>query len=269
MIRFASAKDIYVFISSNFSFAKPDEFFDDLVASGLNRLIISLDGTCEETYATYRVDGNFELVLDNMKKMVAAKKRVHSKTPEIIWQFLVNRFNEDEIDTAKAMAINLGVTLDLKLMDVSDNLVDVELDTTLEQRKAHWLGRNQKYICERYKNEIHYPVFKGICAELFTDLVVTVDGKVLPCCGTWDKNSTFGDLLTQSFHDIWFGQQYVNSRLKFFKKDFYPEVTTTCFRCLNFGTDPSWKDKLRLLGVILQKRILMPMYVLLQSYKGR
>lgn len=253
MIRYASTRKIYVVISSNFSFAKPNDFFDELVASGLERLIISLDGASEETYAKYRIAGDFELVMGNMKKLSAAKAQARSKTPEVVWQYLVNRFNEHEIDAAREMAKELKVILDLRPLDMSDNLVDVELDTTIEQRKAQWLGINRQYVCEQYLEDVRYPIFQGICSELFTSLAVTAEGKVLPCCGTWSRHSVFGDLLQQSFRDIWFSPQYVNSRLRFFRENFQPETRNVCFQCRNFGTAPTRKDKVALLKTIVRK----------------
>jgi MoaA/NifB/PqqE/SkfB family radical SAM enzyme len=193
------------------------------------------------------------MVIDNIKRLIEAKRNVCSNRPEIVWQFLVNKFNEHEIATAEEVAKELRITLDLRPLDISDNLVDVELETTIDERKDYWLAKNKKYICEQYKKEAHYPVFNGICTELFTDFAVTVDGKVLPCCGSWDKKNEFGDLLTESFRDIWFNEKYVNSRMRFFKKNFQPKVKTICFRCNNYGTSSSLMDILMLLKAICSK----------------
>jgi MoaA/NifB/PqqE/SkfB family radical SAM enzyme len=248
MVRHARAHNFGVIISTNFSFSRPDSFFDDLVQSGLNRLVVSLDGASPESYARYRIGGNHDLVVSNIKKLIAAKNRIGSRQPEIVWQFLVNRFNEAEIGTARDISRQLGITLDLRPMDISDNLPDVELENSIEERKKYWLGENREYICERYHNQVRYPVYQGICPDLFTTMTVTVDGKVLPCCESWDKNSVFGDLLNaESFEDIWFNEKYVNSRLLFLQKDFRPGARTVCFRCKNYGTSPSFKDKLNLL----------------------
>lgn len=252
MIKYAADRNIYVVLSSNFSFSRSDEFFSGIVESGLGRLIVSLDGASKESYEKYRIGGDFDLVVGNINKLIAAKKRLRSKKPEIVWQFLVNRFNEHEIDHVKTMAKELGISLDLRPLDMSDNLVDVSLETTVEQRKAYWLGKNQKYICEQYKDDFCYPIYKGICPALFVNLEITTEGKVLPCCGTWDKNSSFGDLMTQSFQEIWFSPQYVNSRRRCLNGEFHAEKQTVCFRCKVFGPHPSFTDKLNLLKTILQ-----------------
>jgi MoaA/NifB/PqqE/SkfB family radical SAM enzyme len=257
MIKYAAGKKIFVVLSSNFSFVRPSEFFSGIVESGLGRLIVSLDGASRGSYEKYRIGGDFDLVVGNIKKLLAAKKRMNSKKPEIVWQFLVNRFNEHEIDTAKTMARESGVKLDLRPLDMSDNLVDIPMDTTIEWRKAFWLGNNLKYICEQYKGDFRYPIHKGICPELFTNLEITAEGKVLPCCGTWDKTSSFGDLMKQSFSDIWFGPQYVNSRRRCLNApgELPSEKQTICFRCKIYGASPSLKDKLNLVRTILKKNL--------------
>ncbi|NTW89092.1 MAG: radical SAM protein, partial [Desulfobulbaceae bacterium] len=251
MIRYATEREIEVIISTNFSFAKPDGFFEDIVTSGLRKLVISLDGASQESYSQYRIGGNYELVMANIKKLLDVKKRLRSKCPEIVWQFLVNRFNEHEIPLAQKIAREINITLDIRPMDLLDELPDVELDGTLGERMRQWLPTNKKYICDRYQGEHRYPLFPGICTQLFARLVVTSDGKILPCCETWDKNSVFGDLLADSFKDIWHNRNYLNSRARFLIKDFNPKEQTVCFKCRNFGTTPSFTDKAKLLAVVL------------------
>jgi MoaA/NifB/PqqE/SkfB family radical SAM enzyme len=251
MVRHAADQKMEVIVSTNFSFTRPDQFFDDLVNSGLHRLVVSLDGASQESYAKYRIGGSYELVIANIKKLVQTKICLGQGRPEIVWQFLVNRFNEDEIETARKISQQLQIQFDVRPMDISDNLPDVELDGSIEDRKNYWIGKNKKYICDRYNESFRYPVYSGLCPNLFSSVVITVDGKVLPCCEVWDKGSVFGDLLSvDSFGDIWFSQEYVQSRLRMFRRDSRDSVKTVCFRCQNYGTTPSCKDALGLLKTL-------------------
>ena len=254
MIKYANDKGIYVIISSNLSFEKPDEFFDKLIKSGLSKLIISLDGTSEETYSKYRVGGNFKLVYSNMKKIVKAKKRLKNKKPDIIWQFLINRFNEHELPTAQKLAKKINVKLNAFPIDVSDNLVDVNLDNSVEDRQEYWLAKDTDNICEHYKGDTKDYIFEGICPELFKNFAVTVDGKVLPCCGALDKNSVFGDMMTESFKDIWYGENYTKSRLLLLNKNESSDSKTICTRCKLYNKTPSFRDKLQLLKSVYGNR---------------
>jgi MoaA/NifB/PqqE/SkfB family radical SAM enzyme len=253
MIRYASDRNIEVVVSTHFSFPKPDEFFEKIVKSGLGRLVVSLDGASQESYSKYRIGGSYDLVMSNIKKLVEIKKRLHSSTPKIVWQFLVNRFNEHEIAMAQEISRDLNITLDLRPIDLGEELPDVELNGTIQERKAAWLPANKKYIGDRYKREHRYPLFQGICPQLFARVVVTADGKVFPCCWAWDRDSMVGDLFAESFEDIWYNQNYLSSRSRFLKKDFRSGVNTVCFRCKSFGTTPSLRDKLNLLIAICRE----------------
>jgi MoaA/NifB/PqqE/SkfB family radical SAM enzyme len=247
MIRYAADRNVKVIISTNLCFYRSDEFFANIVTSGLNRLVISLDGASQESYSHYRIGGDFDLVMSNIERLLETKERLKSKKPEIIWQFLVNRFNEHEITTAQKIASELKIKLDVRPMDISDNVPDVEFEGTINERKSYWLGTNEKYICDRYLAEHRYPLFHGVCTQLFIRPVIAAEGKVLPCCESWDRNSVFGNLLTESFETVWNNQKYLDSRARFLQKDFIPKVQTVCCKCNNFGATYSLREKLKLL----------------------
>jgi MoaA/NifB/PqqE/SkfB family radical SAM enzyme len=255
IIRYASDRNIKVIISTHFSFPKSEEFFEDIVTSGLSRLVISLDGASQESYSHYRIGGNFDLVMSNIKKLLGVKNRLNSNKPEIIWQFLVNKFNEHEIAEAQKLSRDLKIKLDLRPLDLDDELPDVELDETIGDRMAHWLPVNKKYIADRYQGKFHYPLFSGLCKDLFIRPVVTVDGKVMPCCLTWDTSNFFGDLLTESLEDIWYNRKYLDARSRFLKIDVRPQDQSICYRCNNFGSKPTFRDKFNLLLVVYKKYI--------------
>lgn len=251
MIRLANQRNIKVTVSTHLSFAKPDFFFDELVASGLESLVVSLDGTSQETYSRYRIGGNYDLVLANITKLIEVKARSNSKKPEIIWQFIVNKYNEHEIATARKIADSLNISLELRPISLADNEPDVKHEPfSIEARKKEWLPEDDAYVCDCYKGEYCYPLSKKICSQLFTRVIVLADGKILPCCEAREKESAFGDLLTQSFDDIWFGRKYHDARLRALNMKNTPEGQSVCFRCNNFNITPSLKDKLRLLATV-------------------
>ena len=70
---------------------------------------MSLDGASGETYETYRRRGKFDLVCDNLRRIVLEKQRLGQTYPLTTWQFLVFRFNEHEQEKARAMVAEMGV----------------------------------------------------------------------------------------------------------------------------------------------------------------
>jgi MoaA/NifB/PqqE/SkfB family radical SAM enzyme len=98
MASYAAKKKIYTSTSTNAHFIT-EESAKETVTSGLHRLIISIDGASQETYEQYRVGGQLAKVIEGTKKIVAWKKKLKSSTPYLIFQFLVVRPNEHELQT--------------------------------------------------------------------------------------------------------------------------------------------------------------------------
>jgi radical SAM protein with 4Fe4S-binding SPASM domain len=243
MMRYACDKNIFVSISTNFSFIRQDDFYEKIVRSGLQLLVVSLDGTTDASYSQYRKGGNFQLVLSNVKKMVETKKLLHSDNPKIVWQFIVNKYNEQEIEEARVICRELGVSLEILQMGLADELPDLNFDTAIEERKSAWLPANTAFVKRHYQGQYQYPLFGGICRQLFLNLNVAPDGKVFPCCWTVDKNNAFGDLVNESFYDIWHNQKYHDARRMFLKGG---RSMSVCSRCNNFSKRPTFRDKVHL-----------------------
>ncbi len=237
MIKYASQKDIMTSIHSNFSFKKDDEFFTNIVQSGLCSLVLSIDGASQDTYSVYRQGGDFDLLISNIRMLNSVKEQLKSETPVIIWKLMVNKYNEHEVETAKKMAEDLGILFMTDEITLCDLIPDADFGETLEKRKNDWLPKNDKYIKSIYRGEYSYPINQNsICNQLFENLIVNWDGKVFPCCWLTDENNAFGDLSKESFEDVWHGEKYQYARSMFIPRDGAPRNinNTICAACKNF-----------------------------------
>jgi MoaA/NifB/PqqE/SkfB family radical SAM enzyme len=108
MVKYASSKNIYTATSTNAHYLT-DAAAKRTVESGLDRLIISIDGTTQETYKQYRVGGNLSKVLEGAANIVKWKRELRSNTPFVVFQFLVVRHNEHQIEEVKRLAKETGV----------------------------------------------------------------------------------------------------------------------------------------------------------------
>ncbi len=205
MVQYAASKKIYTATSTNAHYLN-DENARKTVESGLDRLIISIDGTTQETYQQYRVGGQLDKVLQGAANIVKWKKELKSKTPFIIFQFLVVRHNEHQIEEVKSLAKKIGVDqVRLKTAQVYDYVNDPN----------QLIPKNEKY--SRYKKDRNGKViFKGNnenhCWRLWHDPVITWDGAVVPCCFDKDAQHKLGDLKNQSFKELWQNEEYRNFR---------------------------------------------------------
>src|SRR5450432_487402 len=108
MVEYASRKGIYTATSTNAHYLS-DQHAKRTVESGLDRLIISIDGTTQEVYEQYRVGGKLEKVLAGARNIVKWKNELKSKTPFVFFQFLVVKPNEHQLEGIRQMAVEVGV----------------------------------------------------------------------------------------------------------------------------------------------------------------
>jgi radical SAM protein with 4Fe4S-binding SPASM domain len=205
MVQYASSKKIYTATSTNAHYMN-DRNARRTVESGLDRLIISIDGTTQETYQQYRVGGKLEKVLEGAANIVKWKKELNSKTPLIIFQFLVVRHNEHQIEEVRRLGREIGVDqVRLKTAQVYDYETDPN----------RLIPENPKY--SRYRrNKEGKMAFKGNnanhCWRLWHDPVITWDGSVVPCCFDKDAQYKLGSLKQQSFKELWKDRTYQDFR---------------------------------------------------------
>jgi MoaA/NifB/PqqE/SkfB family radical SAM enzyme len=79
------------------------------VESGLDFMVVSIDGATQQVYEKFRRKGNLELVLANLRKLVSARRRLGRRTPVIRWQYLAFEHNAGEIPLALEAARSVGV----------------------------------------------------------------------------------------------------------------------------------------------------------------
>ena len=82
-VAYANEANIATFISTNLNKPLTPDMAERIIRSGLDVLIVSLDGVTQDVYEVYRVGGRLDRVIDNIKLLVQKKKELGSKTP--IW----------------------------------------------------------------------------------------------------------------------------------------------------------------------------------------
>jgi radical SAM protein with 4Fe4S-binding SPASM domain len=221
MVKYAAEKKIYTATSTNAHYLK-DEIAKRTVESGLDRLIISIDGTTQETYEQYRVGGNLSKVLEGAANIVKWKRELKSKTPFVIFQFLVVKHNEHQVEDVKRLAKEVGVDdVWLKTAQVYDYKNDPN----------NLIPENKKY--SRYqKGKNGEMEFKGNnanhCWRLWHDPVITWDGAVVPCCFDKDAVHKLGSLREESFASLWKNNNYRRFRADVLKSRRNIDICANC-----------------------------------------
>jgi MoaA/NifB/PqqE/SkfB family radical SAM enzyme len=269
LIRSARRLGLPTFTSSSLSV--PARLTSGLVESGLNFLICSIDGASEETYQKYRINGNFDQAIANLKSIAMEKASKNSYTPILHWQFLVFEHNRHEVDRVIQLAKDIGVNQIalVKPFDVTWDNSSIRVDETWESQtiifhndssrhKAH-LGKMtdelasdiidrafSKSWLQRYLDAVDHDEAEPIvqssasqkpCNWIYKSLTMDARGRVLPCARPPSRS---GDLIFGTFdsEDSFNTKMHRLGRLVMSNTDAYEEarmqsgvVEPYCARC--------------------------------------
>ncbi len=221
MVKYAAQKKIYTATSTNAHYLTKENAIKT-VESGLDRLIISIDGTTQEVYQQYRVGGRLDKVLEGAKNIVAAKRASKSKTPFIIFQFLVVKPNEHQIEEIKQLAKDVGVD---EIRFKTAQVYDYESDPN---QLIPSISKFSRYI--KNKAGVYKPKnkFANECWKQHQGNVITWDGLVVPCCFDKDAMHQLGNLKSQSFKQVWDNDNYKQFRAELMKSRKNIDICANC-----------------------------------------
>ena len=230
MVKYATGKGIYTATSTNAHYLN-DVNARKTVESGLDRLIISIDGTTQDVYKQYRVGGNIDKVLEGAKNIVKWKKELKSKTPFVFFQFLVVKHNEHQIEEIKQMAKDIGVDqVRFKTAQVYDYETDPnQLIPTIEKYSRYRKGKDGKM---KSKSGL-----ANHCWKLWQGNVISWDGLVVPCCFDKDAAHRLGNLQVQSYKEVWNNDNYKQFRKEIMTSRKNIDICANCSEGLKVWED--------------------------------
>lgn len=232
-IRQAKSYLLETSLSSNLSIQFDAEA---LVLSGLDYMILSIDGASKGSYENYRQGGQFDLAIDNVRRLVEAKKKYDMATPWLSWQFLLFEHNKHEVDRAKKMAHELGVN-EIRFAHPYDVLWDQNLTPAREVKEELCQTPKERNCTNRFDlmanisnsfpdhfteqwteklqgldNGLFTPRTGKTCLWLYSTLVMDANNRYLPCCYAPRKEAGFTYI---------FGAPMNHSLISPFNSDYY------------------------------------------------
>ncbi len=220
MVKYASSKNIYTATSTNAHYLD-DANARKTVESGLDRLIVSIDGTTQETYQQYRIGGDLKKVIEGTENVIKWKKELKSRTPHVIFQFLVVQPNEHQIKDVEVLAKKIGVDeVRFKTAQMYDYVNGNALIPTIEKYSRYRKRSDGKY---EIKNEM-----LNHCWRLWHSTVITWDGLVVPCCFDKDAKHQLGDLKNMSFRELLQSEKYYNFRASVLRSRAEIDICKNC-----------------------------------------
>lgn len=220
MVKMANDQKIFTSTSTNAHYLNEKNAIDT-INSKLNKLIISVDGITQEVYQQYRIGGNIDKVIEGTKEILKQKKLLKSATPHVIWQFVVFKPNEHQVEAVKKLGKELGVD-EVKIKTAQ--IYDFEHGHSL-------IPDTEKY--SRYKKDAagKYSIKNKLlnqCWRMWQGCVITWDGKIVPCCFDKDAKYKLGNLEKQTFSEVWFSNEYNRFRTSILKGRNRIDICNNC-----------------------------------------
>jgi MoaA/NifB/PqqE/SkfB family radical SAM enzyme len=210
-----------------------ESILEGLVKYKFRSMTCSIDGASNETYKVYRVRGNFETAIENIKKINFFKRKYQSEYPQLAWQFVVFGHNEHEIQLARKLASDLNMNFYLKL--TWDNKFSPVRDQEFVRKEVDAVSR------EEYKKKHGVDYMGGGCYQLWDQPQINWDGKVLGCCRNLEGDfggNAFRDGLLESLN---------NEKIKYAREMLLGKKVargdipcTTCPTYLGMRADGKW-----------------------------
>jgi radical SAM protein with 4Fe4S-binding SPASM domain len=220
MVKTANKHRVYTITSTNAHYLNSDNA-RRTVESKLDKLIISVDGTTQETYEKYRIGGSLEKVMNGTREILKQKQLMKSSKPHVVWQFVVFKTNEHQVEEVKKLGKELGV-----------DEVKIKTAQIYDFENGHELiPESEKYSRYRKNEAGNFEIKNKLlnqCWRMWQGCVITWDGKIVPCCFDKDAKYKIGNLQTESFERIWFSPAYNRFRASILKGRSQIDICNNC-----------------------------------------
>ena len=220
MIAMAHQAGLYTIVSTNGQ-ALNQATAERLVASGLRRVIVSIDGFSQESYSAYRIGGRLELAMAGLHYLQEAKQKYRSPI-RIELQVLRLSSNEEQWEHIRQHYREWGAThLTFKTAQFYDYKEGNPLMPSEERYSRYRKEKDGLYHLHRREHRS--------CYRLWSGCVITAGGTVLPCCYDKGAEYAFGHIEEQSLESIWHGITAEAFRRRILHKADRPKMCGECY----------------------------------------
>jgi radical SAM protein with 4Fe4S-binding SPASM domain len=183
-IRYAHQNKVGTVVSSSLSLEREDGFWRDLATSGLDYLIVAIDGVSPEVYNHYRRNGKLDLVMSNLIKILAFREKAGSNML-IEWQMIDFDWNRTEQGKAREIAFQLGC-----------DRFRIIAEATQPRKRYDTQNELRDHNCL-----LPYILF-----------FVTANNDVRLCYKIYHHDMRIGSLSNNSFAEVWNGDEIARVR---------------------------------------------------------
>jgi len=179
ILKYGYEKGIYLTadVGVNLNHAKP-EVLEALVMYQLKSMKVSIDGASQGTYKIYRVGGNFDNVIANVKYINQMKEKHKSIYPRLNWTYIIFGHNEHEISKARELAKELKMSF-LPKINWNPDYSPIR-DRELVEKATGFTALTPDEHLAQNGEQVFY--MKSLCFLMWHAPQINSDGRMFGCC---------------------------------------------------------------------------------------
>ena len=223
IVRFLKRRGIYITLNDNFMLMT-EKTARRVVELGIDQIFLSLDGASAETYEPIRRGAKFDVVIANVKRLMAIKQETGSHLPEVKINTVVCDTNYHELPQIVALAHEIGIGMvqfvNIVTFDNTDSMGTADIREKVRQKFEEAISLAEE-LGVLVKVELFDKLPVQQCDFPWTRNFVTYDGFVHPCCYTTQSGDrtaqngrSLGNLVDDAYVDIWNSEKYASFREK-------------------------------------------------------
>jgi radical SAM protein with 4Fe4S-binding SPASM domain len=214
MVAYAKTKGIKLVTSTNAHLLTDRDLCRRLIESGLDTVIVAVDGLSQETYATYRRGGDLSVVFKGIRTLAEERSHLQSETPLINLRFIPMKHNEHEIAGLRKVGADLGV--DIVTLKSLNPGAGCTYDGQPEAQDGQDSLECREPRLRRFKRDekTGRPLRRkrNACKNLWNSPTIHFNGALCPCTYDFDEQFAMGNLNESGFMSIWKGEPYRRMR---------------------------------------------------------
>lgn len=232
MISFAKSRGCSINTTTNCTLLNT-ETCERIVKSGLDLLKISIDGATAETYLQSRGEDRFLDVLEGIRRLTDAKRRMGASTPFLRFNYVIFNGSYREMAATVELAAQLGVDAiyfqPLELTGIEERRMELvgemdsnglrrEIERALQAQQRFQVRTNLDVLLntfslywKKYTLTPQVPESRRCILPWFSTYI-TLEGTVHPCCSSSQPETLMGNIFDSPIERIWDGEKYQTFR---------------------------------------------------------
>ena len=215
MITYAKAKGLWVETSTNAT-RLTEEAARKILAAGLDRIYLSMDGLTKETYEKVRVKGKYEEVLGNIERFLDLKHELNSPIEADIQIVRLSETDAEVEDFVKRWRSSRADIINIKELDTWGGQIDQVSGLAVEE-SAEPAGPPGSVNGQRKP-----------CPNLWYHCHIHWDGVLVSCSRDYDAVTPLGNVKNGGVLKTWHGARMRQMRRMHVDGDFCAEQCVNC-----------------------------------------